>query len=63
MAKLSKRLTVKGMIDYENLCVIEYDKEGNETMHKFEDIFTKFKNLDDVILTLSYDETVQGEAK
>lgn len=58
MAKLSKRLTVKGTIDYKNLCIIEYDKEGNETIHGFEDIFIEFNDLDDVILSLSHDKII-----
>lgn len=59
MAKLNKRLTVKGLIDYDNKQIIEFDKEKGEIPHKFEDIFLEFNGLDDVTLTLSHDKVLE----
>ena len=59
MAKISKRLVVKGLIDYENKRVIEFDKDKGEIEHKFEDIFLEFNGLDDVTLTLSHDKVLK----
>ena len=61
MAKLSRRFMVKGVIDYKNQCIVEYDKDGNEFTHNFEDIFVEFDDLGDVTLTLAYDEEIKGE--
>ena len=58
MAKLNKRLTVKGLIDYENKEIVEFDKDLGEIHHKFEDIFIEFNGLDDVTLTLSHDKAI-----
>ena len=63
MAKLSKRFVIKGVIDYKNQCIVEYDKDGNEFTHKFDDIFIEFDDLGDVTLALFYDEVVKGEAE
>ena len=59
MAKLNKRLTVKGLIDYDNKEIIEFDKDLGEIKHKFEDIFLEFNGLDDVTLTLSHDKVLE----
>lgn len=59
MAKISKRLTVKGLIDYDNGQIIEFDKEKGEVVHKFEDIFLEFNGIDEVSLTLSHDRVLE----
>lgn len=58
IAKINKRLTVKGQIDYENGVIIEFDKDAGEIEHKFSDIFLEFNGLDDVTLTLSSDKII-----
>lgn len=58
MAKINKRLTVKGEIDYEKKVIVEYDKDLGEIEHSFDDIFVEFSNLDDVTLTLSHDKII-----
>ena len=58
MAKINKRLTIKGIIDYENKLIIESDKDLGDIEHKFEDIFIEFNGLDDVTLTLSHDKII-----
>lgn len=59
MAKLNKRLTVKGFIDYDKKVIIEFDKDKGEIEHKFEDIFLEFNGIDDVVLTLSHDKILE----
>lgn len=63
MAKLSKRLTVKGVISYndEEKVIVEMDKDLGEIEHKFDDIFADFVDLDDVTLTLAHDKIIQCE--
>lgn len=58
MAKITKRLNVKGFIDYDNKEIIEFDKDLGEIRHKFEDIFLEFNGVDDVTLTLSHDKII-----
>lgn len=58
VAKLNKRLTVKGIINYQDKEVIEFDKDLGEIRHSFDDIFAEFINLEDVVLTLSHDKII-----
>ena len=58
MAKLNKRYSIKGVIDYNNRIIIENDKDLGEIEHKFDDIFVEFDNLEGTTLTLSYDEII-----
>ena len=58
MAKLNKRLSIKGLIDYESKTITEFDKELGEIEHKLDDLFLEFNGLDDVTLTLSYDKSI-----
>lgn len=59
MAKVSKRLTVKGLINYRDKEIIEFDKELGEIKHSFDNIFAEFTYLEDVVLTLSYDKIIE----
>lgn len=60
IAKINKRLTVKGQIDYENGVIIEFDKDVGEIEHKFSDIFLEFNGLE-ATLTLSHDKEILPE--
>lgn len=51
---ISKRLTIKGEIDYRDGTVTCYDKKLGELTYTFEEIFREFDGLDDVVLTLSH---------
>ena len=61
LAKINKRLTVKGFVDYENRQIIEFDKDDGEIRHSFDNIFIQFNGLDDVTLTLSHDKIIEVE--
>ena len=61
MAKINKRFSVKGRIDYDRGVVIEEDKDFGEIEHKFEDIFVEFNGLDGTTLTISHDKQVMPE--
>lgn len=58
LAKITKKYSVKGLIDYSRGVIIEFDKELGEIEHKFEDIFLEFDELDGVSLNLSYDKQI-----
>lgn len=51
---ISKRLTIKGEIDYDSGTVTVYDKKLGELTYTLEEIFREFHGLDDVVLTLSH---------
>ena len=59
MAKITKRLNVKGLIDYDERTITEFDKDMGEIVHKFEDIFIEFNLVEDVVLTLSHDKIIE----
>ena len=59
--KITKRLSIKGIINYSEKTVTTFDKDLGELVHKFDDIFSEFENLDDVTLTLSYDHIIIPE--
>lgn len=61
MAKINKRFSIKANIDFENNELTEYDKEIGEVKHSLSDIFKQFSNIDDVTLTLSHDEMIEGK--
>lgn len=61
LAKKTKRLNIKGDIDYKNQTITEYDKDVGEIVHKFEDIFVEFDGLENTTLTLAYDEVIVPE--
>lgn len=61
MAKLTKRLNIKGEIDIEKGTITEFDKELGEVEHSITDILTNFANVEDVTLTLSHDKIVEAQ--
>lgn len=61
MAKINKRLSIKGFCDYDSREFIEFDKDVGEIKHKLDDLFLEFNGLEDVTLTLSHDKLIEGE--
>lgn len=59
--KISRRLTIKGDIDYDNRVITCYDKELGEQEYNFDDIFVQFNGLEGVTLTLAHDTLVEAE--
>lgn len=58
MAKLTKRLSIKGILDLKNNQFIEFDKDVGKITHNLDNLFAEFDNLDSVTLTLAYDDVV-----
>lgn len=61
MAKINKRMTIKGVLDIKNNEFIEFDKELGELKHSLSDLCVGFDLVDDVSLTLSYDQIIIPE--
>ena len=60
MAKLTKRLSIKGDISYEDKTITVYDKNIGEIVHSLDDIFLEFNGLE-ATLTLSHDKEILPE--
>lgn len=61
MAKLTKRLNIKGIISIEDGTITEHDKELGDIEHNISDILKDFDNIEDVTLTLSHDQAIEGK--
>ena len=61
MAKLNKRLSIKGFLDIDDRTITEHDKDVGDIIHNLDDILMRFNGLDDVTLTLSHDTLIEGK--
>jgi hypothetical protein len=60
MAKKNTRLTIKGFLDIDEKTITEHDKDLGDVVHRLDDLFLNFNGLDDVTLTLTHDEVIEG---
>lgn len=58
--KISRRLTIKGDIDYEAKKIVCMDKDLGEVEYSFDDVFLEFNGLE-ATLTLSHDKVVEAQ--
>ena len=61
MAKVNKRMTIKGKIDLDKGVIIETDKDGNIIEFPLTALFSGFEGLDGVTMNLAYDEEITTE--
>lgn len=60
MAKITKRLNIKGMLDIDNGEFLEFDKDIGEIKHKLDSLLLPFNGVDGVTLTASLDTEIEG---
>lgn len=61
MAKVNKRMTIKGKIDLDRGVMIETDKDGNIIEFPLTTLFSGFESLEGVTMNLAYDEEITTE--
>lgn len=61
MAKLTKRLNIKGQLDLANNIFTEFDKDLGEITHNLTELLSEFDLVDEVTLSASSDSVVTPE--
>lgn len=58
MAKETRRVSVKGLLDVDNGTVTEFLKDEGEMTHRLYDLFLPFNGCDNVNINISFDAEI-----
>ena len=59
MAKRKMGLSIKGLLDWENKTITEFDKNLGEITYKLDELLLPFNGLDSVNISISYDSEIE----
>ncbi len=58
MAKETRRVTVKGLLDVDEGTITEFLKDEGEITHKLHDLFLPFNGCENVNINISFDTDI-----